>query len=266
LEPFANYAEREALHREALAAAPNDTDVLVEARQLLSGLGRTAEALVYAKRAYDLDPMNFEAAFAYAAALANVGRYADAGQIWDWMLTQWPKSDTAMGIAASFASMQGDWARFDEIVRRAHDAGALLAEWGIEESQLLRAPHSQLTQGFLQRARDDFAQTKTVHFRKLRILYRLGLRDDAFAMIEEASFAFMSDPEQRWELFTNPGGVFSVGLNAPMMRDPRFPRLCAKLALCDYWVRSGQWPDCAEEGVLPYDFKAECRKLAGAVA
>jgi hypothetical protein len=37
-----------------------------------------------------------------------------------------------------------------------------------------------------------------------------------------------------------------------------------QLGLCDYWVKSGQWPDCAKEGVLPYDFKAECRKLAAA--
>jgi hypothetical protein len=33
------------------------------------------------------------------------------------------------------------------------------------------------------------------------------------------------------------------------MRDPRFARLYAKLGLCDYWVKSGQWPDWAEEGV-----------------
>ncbi|MFI4977045.1 MAG: TIR domain-containing protein, partial [Caulobacterales bacterium] len=266
LQPFASYAEREALHREALAAAPNDTDVLVEARLLLSGMGRAAEALVYAKRAYDLDPMNFEAAFAYAAGLGNVGRYADGAQIFDWMLTQWPESGTALAVAASFAASQGDWARFDDMVRRAHDAGALLAEWGIEERQVLRAPDSQLAQDFLQRFRDDFAQTKTVVFRTLSTLCGLGLRDDAFAMIEEAPFAFMSDPAQRWALVSNPAVIFSVALNAPMMRDPRFPRLCAKLGLCDYWVKSGQWPDCAEEGVLPYDFKAECRKLAGAAA
>jgi hypothetical protein len=47
-----------------------------------------------------------------------------------------------------------------------------------------------------------------------------------------------------------------------MMEDPRFARLCAKLGLIDYWVATGRWPDCADEGVLPYDFKVECRRVA----
>jgi hypothetical protein len=49
-----------------------------------------------------------------------------------------------------------------------------------------------------------------------------------------------------------------------MMRDRRFPGLCAKLGLCDYWVRTDRWPDCADEDELPYDFKAECSRLAAA--
>jgi hypothetical protein len=47
-----------------------------------------------------------------------------------------------------------------------------------------------------------------------------------------------------------------------MRRDPRFAAFCAKLGLCDYWTKTGHWPDCADAGVLPYDFKAECRRLA----
>jgi len=53
-----------------------------------------------------------------------------------------------------------------------------------------------------------------------------------------------------------------MALNGSMIRDPRFPRLCARLGLCDYWVSSERWPDCADEGVLPYDFKAEAHRLA----
>jgi adenylate cyclase len=45
-----------------------------------------------------------------------------------------------------------------------------------------------------------------------------------------------------------------------MIRDARFPRLCAKLGLCDYWVKTERWPDCADE--VAYDFKAESRRLA----
>ena len=52
--------------------------------------------------------------------------------------------------------------------------------------------------------------------------------------------------------------------NMSMIRDIRFVGLCARLGLCAYWVKSDGWPDCADEGLLPYDFKAECRRLAAA--
>jgi hypothetical protein len=58
--------------------------------------------------------------------------------------------------------------------------------------------------------------------------------------------------------------MFNVNQPGPMMPDIRFVGLCAKLGLCDYWVKTGRWPDCAEDGVLAYDFKAECRRLAPA--
>jgi hypothetical protein len=45
-----------------------------------------------------------------------------------------------------------------------------------------------------------------------------------------------------------------------LRRDSRFPRLCHRLGLVDYWRTSNRWPDCADE--VPYDFKAECEKAA----
>ena len=41
-----------------------------------------------------------------------------------------------------------------------------------------------------------------------------------------------------------------------LRNDPRFPRLCARFGLVEFWLASGQWPDCADE--VPYDFRAEC--------
>jgi hypothetical protein len=44
-----------------------------------------------------------------------------------------------------------------------------------------------------------------------------------------------------------------------MMSDIRFVLLCAKLGLCDYWAKTGRWPDCAETIAPYYDFKAEAQ-------
>jgi len=49
-----------------------------------------------------------------------------------------------------------------------------------------------------------------------------------------------------------------------MLADPRFVQFCAKLGLCDYWVSSDSWPDCADYDFLPYDFRAEVRTAAQA--
>jgi hypothetical protein len=38
---------------------------------------------------------------------------------------------------------------------------------------------------------------------------------------------------------------------------------CAKLGPCDYGINTGHWRDWADPGALPYDFKAECRQVAG---
>ena len=55
------------------------------------------------------------------------------------------------------------------------------------------------------------------------------------------------------------GGLFSP-ISELLRADKRFPTLCARLGLVDYWMTSGHWPDCATE--VPYDFKAECEKAA----
>ena len=52
--------------------------------------------------------------------------------------------------------------------------------------------------------------------------------------------------------------VFQAGM--PELRnDPRFPRLCARLGLVEFWLESQKWPDCAEE--VPYDFRAACSEV-----
>ena len=50
--------------------------------------------------------------------------------------------------------------------------------------------------------------------------------------------------------------------NKPMIDDPRFVRLCARLGLARYWVDRDRWPDCVDQ--VAYDFRAEARRLAGA--
>jgi hypothetical protein len=88
------------------------------------------------------------------------------------------------------------------------------------------------------------------------------LADEVFDLIEQSSFDYVTDPEKLWRGAGNFGDVLSLALYKGFLRDPRFPKFCSKLGLADYWLKTGCWPDCADDGVLPYDFKAECWRLA----
>ncbi len=115
----------------------------------------------------------------------------------------------------------------------------------------------------LGRARRDVDRSGETPLSLLVTLAELGMLDEAFDLLHRVSFS---------HLFEDTGaasGIVSAGIifarqTAALMGDIRFVELCAKLGLVDYWLQTECWPDCAEGGVLLYDFKAECRRLAAA--
>ena len=263
LEPFAAFAARAALEAKAFTVAPHDQAVLYWAFTFAFQVGRHAEALSYAKQSYDLDPMDPIAVEVYAYMLDSMGQYAESRALSDWLLAQWPDSELTVYAAMASAYRNSDWARFDDLVARARERGLYSQTlrglaWFAKN---MRQPDQQALLGAVEWARQELARTGAVSFEMLTGLYGLGMSDAVFELIEQASFAFMFDPEGRWPSGETTAILFNTIHNAPMMRDPRFPRFCAKLGLGEYWVTSGRWPDCAEAVAADYDFKAECRRL-----
>ena len=79
-------------------------------------------------------------------------------------------------------------------------------------------------------------------------LYRLGLGDEVFEMIAQASFDYAFDAQRPWPNGAiSPAAIFSVTHNTPLMRDRRFVGLCAKLGLSEYWLAADRWPYCAQQ-------------------
>ena len=93
-----------------------------------------------------------------------------------------------------------------------------------------------------------------------RAMVYLGLVDDAYRAAEGARLG----PVGASTDIMGPDGYRTALLfqaSMPELRnDPRFPRLCARLGLVDFWLGSGQWPDCADE--VPYDFERARRYFA----
>ena len=104
----ARFAEREALHLKALAVAPNDPTVLTNASLFFTEVGRVHEALGYARRAYDLDPINPWSANWYVNMLDYAGRFGDARAGYEKLCALWPDNDLIARDAILSASAHGD--------------------------------------------------------------------------------------------------------------------------------------------------------------
>lgn len=245
-------------------SGPNDPDVIVGAAGFYFSIGRIREALDYAKRGFELDPMNFIAANAYGCFLVGAGQYSESLELWDRFLATWPDVPIFLSNAIGFAGNGADWARFEDLVGVARERG--LYKGRLRDIarfyQNIQNNNVMYVTGLLQYVRDELARTGNTQENTFGNIYELGLTDESFELIEQATFDYISDPEKLWRGASNSGNIFSPALHEGFLNDPRFPRLCRKLGLVDYWMETDRWPDCADDGVLPYDFKAECRTLA----
>jgi adenylate cyclase len=259
LEPPNHYQARETFQRKALEVAPNDPQVLMLYSRFCHTVGRLDEALVCARQAYDLEPFDVEVGSHYAASLIDVDRYQEGIKLWQEHIARWPESEGAAQMFTFWAAANQDWDRFDALATLTAAKG-WQSPWtldAIKYSSKLRDEDAEFWRLTLDQTGQTIAATGTVQLEMLTYLHAAGLQEAVFELIEHA-------PDNLHPTgVMNPGVIFFVH-NRPMIRDIRFVGLCGKLGLCDYWVKSNSWPDCAEGGVLPYDFKAESRKLAAA--
>ena len=259
LEAWAHYEEREALLRKALEVEPNGPRNLVSMGFFFSQVGRRRETYDYLKQAYDLDPLDVD-----VATLSLQSRY-DRDLLEDYC-ARWPDNDSIAYVAIWAAAINGDWDGYDRFVaasrlRITTDPNYRGLVWFARN---LRDPYPQSMARGLEQARQQISRTGALPVDRLASLSQLGLTEEVFGLIDQASFAHVFDETAPGPAgITSPGVIFTCA-NTAMIDDIRFVGLCAKLGLCAYWVKTERWPDCA--GEVAYDFKAEARRLAGAAA
>jgi TolB-like protein len=260
LEPWGAVLARERPLLKALELSPNDPVLLMYLGQFYSNAGLRQEALNYVGRARALDPMLPAAQAGYAGLLIEVGR-PDAGwAIYEHVCERWPQF---IAEAVLWSGATRDWARYDRWVAAAEGtAAARHPMFGavMMYGRQLRQPDPALASAYLAGIRAQFEATGRIGLDAFCTLDDWGMTEEAFDLAERASFAHMFDPDGQ-----HPGGGYGVAiifsaLNGERAHDPRFVGVCAKLGLCDYWVGSGRWPDCADK--VAYDFRAEATRLA----
>ena len=96
-----------------------------------------------------------------------------------------------------------------------------------------------------------------VDLRLINTMHRLGQYEEALSLAEQSSFEHIFQPGARPPAgWSNESMLFFRSGTQPMVCDPRFVTLCTRLGLSEYWLSQDEWPDCADEDFLPYDFRA----------
>jgi TolB-like protein/DNA-binding SARP family transcriptional activator len=264
LEPWGAYAAREALLEKALRTSPNDPDVLTELSWFCWSVGRFHDALSFAERACELNPLMPAARLQVAQMRAYVGDYAASIRMHQELYRRWPRDFTILMDLLNTASTLGFWDAYREAVGDIDHFDGWQATYLRETVRYVEALDSKdpaKAQELLARYGRLVAKTGTLPLNYLVALSVLGLPREAMDLADTASFAHVFDPDGPLPSASFPGTI--LGPWTSFNRNPRFIDLCQRLGLCAYWARADRWPDCVEW--TPYDFKALARGRADAV-
>jgi TolB-like protein len=255
LEPEGRFAAREALLERAMVLSPDDSEVLKQVSDFAGSVGRVEEAHSIMMRAARLDPLNPHlVGHCIFHKLGPENREPVYREI-TAMRNRWPDYDWAIAMPLLFASRLGDWHIVDELLK----IEGTSREWkmAVTGANHLRLPLQEIQAGAREAAERQIAARGSVEIRTMMALYSAGLCDEAFDAWARSDFDFRRSYQ--------PDSVFLLSmifgiLNVAIRKDIRFMDLCQRLGLCDYWVETNRWPDCATDVSPHYDLQAEARR------
>jgi TolB-like protein len=262
---FAEHGEKLRLVGEALRRTPNDPALHVAHAAWLYGVGRLKDAAQALEVASLLDPLGPAVEGLRASLLSARGDLEEAHDVVSAAWARWPDSAFSWYLMWSTLCHAG----------RVDEAEALAAR-GVAPKRGVVAQDVQVLRDYVRLLRLPEKERAKACARVLDGLAREGgplalstcifaaghgCAKQAFDLLEQAlddgrqlradnheGFG-MARAQSPLQLFVSVGG-------APFWRFKRFPALCARLGLAQYWLESGQWPDCAAE--VDYDFKQAC--------
>ena len=266
---FAEHGEKLRLVNEALKRTPNDPALHVARSAWLYSVGRLRDAAKALEVASLLDPLGPAVEGLRASLMTARGEVETAYEVVGAAWARWPDSAFTWYLMWSTLCHGG----------RVDEAEALAAP-GVPPRRGVVEADVEVLRSYVRLLRLQGAERRAAC---LGVLDRLamsdaplplsscifaaahGCADRAFDVIEEAldsgrhlaadnHQAFgMARAQSPLQLFVSVGGE-------PIWRSQRFPSLCARLGLVQYWLESGQWPDCAQD--VDYDFAAACAAAA----
>ena len=265
LAPIAGaFALREAHLRRALAAAPDDPFVLGRMSLWCQNVGRYQESLVYATRAFEIDPLIPSVNQWYWTTLHSVGRVAEAETLAAAARERWPDLDHIANPPLMWAAHAADWPLAERLLADIRTRGPHSPQIAahIQRVERMQEGFSVVGLELLSLLRQQLSNRRTVALGVAELACTFGFAREVYPILVEASFAHLFEPAGRLPR-SDASGLYVLFDRWPspgaMTRDIRFVQLCARLGLCDYWVQSDTWPDCADQ--VDYDFRGEARRF-----
>ncbi len=260
--PLGRFREIEHKLARARDAAPQDGDVWWSLYHHFLSVGRMAASFDAAENAYQVDPLRPPNALAYANALYSADRRAEAVALMRHSIERWPDDPMVYAVALWTAAAAAEFAFVDQVLaQRRHerfgaDAQAMIAP-AMAAVELIRVPTRRGCDKALARLEEDLRKGPP-RFSLIGLCAYLGPDLDAlYDQLDRADFAPLRTPATRLAPLDGLSHLF-LRINGRLRTHPRFTNLCRRLGLVEYWSSAGQWPDCARDPALPYDFIASC--------
>jgi adenylate cyclase len=258
LPPFGSFIEGDAII-ERMGRAPGSGDGRRYIGWYMRTMGRVRESLEETERTYRLDTLEPMSANLVALARMAAGRVAEAVPVFEDLVARVPDMAFPVSSLLRAYAFQQDWAAVDRLLALAEKRELRGFEDGLPFIRAKRDPTPTNIDAWKNTMQALVDRTGGVDVSALVYAAHLGLVDDAYRMAETARLGpagtgddIMGPDAYRTSL------LFQAGM--PELRnDPRFPGLCARLGLVEFWMETGKWPDCADE--VPYDFKARCAEV-----
>jgi Flp pilus assembly protein TadD len=261
------YPDWTRLENDLLAACrrwPGEQSVTFLYGCFLLHVGRQGAAMTPIGRAYRLDPLHAASANAYAGALRACGDIEGACEVWSDLVHRFPMAPQLLFNLALSLAKAGRWEEVDA--------------W-LTPSRLSRFPQRSERMRYALLAIEARRSSGKSARTELEQMAERGVAEDGelpLALVATLSefcdldWLYGIVSQLQLERLRRRGARLSAGEATPdylflpdfhrLRSDPRFAVLCARLGFSEYWVGTGNWPDCAEEPGLTYDFRQECRQ------
>jgi tetratricopeptide (TPR) repeat protein len=237
----------------AVAADPDNPEILAFQSIALTNVGRMQDALAATRRAVELNPLSPSARDALITALLNSGQVQAARNELRKSEQLWPGATNVLQSRFAVEFRVGDPRRAMQIMQSGElGAGYLTNE--AHESYLLAKiePTSKNKDLAVANARALYLKDPSSSWVYARALSDFGRHEELI------DFLLKSDARRP---YTTTWVIFRSSF-FPLHNDPRFMVIAHRFGVADFWRDTGKWPDFCARSDLPYDCKAEVGKLS----